>query len=207
MSMSDTDKPVGFLRIRSRCLFAIVVVGACLVALVGAATAAASRHHARRLCKWENSHPSQVGVAKVRQAVLCLINHERRDFGLPQFRVSRQLNNAAQAWANTMVATGNSGNGDLAAQISAAGYNWSEAGSVVGSGFPTAAGMVRGWMGDVGHCTVILDPVYRSVGTGVNAHAVSGFWRKGATYAQDYGISMGQSAASGNWGPADHCPY
>jgi Cysteine-rich secretory protein family len=206
MSMSKTDKPVSFARTRSRLLVAIVLAGACLTALFSAAPAMA-RRHGHRLCKWENSHARQVGIAKVRHAVLCLINDERKDFGLPQFRVSKALNNAAQNWANTMVATGNSGNGDLGAQISAAGYNWSQAGSVVGSGFPTAARMVRGWMGDPGHCTVILDPVYRSVGTGVNAHAVAGNWRGGATFSEDYGVAMGQSAASSNWGPADHCPY
>jgi hypothetical protein len=67
--------------------------------------------------------------------------------------------------------------------------------------------MVAGWMGDPGHCEVILDPTYRSVGTGVNVHSVSGYWRKGATFDEDYGLGMGQSPASGNWGPADHCPY
>jgi uncharacterized protein YkwD len=206
MSMSQTDKPVRLPRTRSRAVLAMVLAVACLIALVSAAPASA-RRHGHRPCKWENAHPSKVGTAKVRGALLCLINDERKAFGLPQFHVSGALNNAAQNWANTMVATGNSGNGDLGAQISAAGYNWSQAGSVVGSGFPTAARMVRGWMGDPGHCTVILDPVYRNVGTGVNPHAVAGSWRGGATYSEDYGISMGQSAASGNWGPADHCPY
>ncbi len=207
MSMSETDKPVRALRTRVRSVLAIALSAICLAALFAAAPAGAHRGHGRRLCKWENAHPSQVGIGAVRSAVLCLINHERAIHGLPKFRVSGKLNNAAQRWANTMVATGNSGNGDLSAQISAVGYNWSQAGSVVGSGFLTAAKMVAGWMGDPGHCEVILDPTYRSVGTGVNVHAVAGYWRKGATFAEDYGLSMGQSPASGNWGPADHCPY
>jgi uncharacterized protein YkwD len=188
-----------------RTALAFVALASCAIAMI-AASPAAARRHGHRGCKWENSHPSQVGTGRVRRAVLCLVNRQRAAHGLPQLHFNRALNNAAQGWANTMVSTGNSGNGDLAAQISAAGYNWSQAGSVVGSGFPTAAKMVRGWMGDPGHCEVILDPVYRSVGTGVNSHSVAGYYKKGATFAQDYGLAMGQSAASGNWGPADHCP-
>jgi hypothetical protein len=207
MSMSVTDKPVRFRHARARAALLIAVLAGCVAGFVTVAPAIAHGGHSRRLCRWENAHASQVGIGAVRSAVLCLVNHERAIHGLPKFRVSGKLNNAAQRWANTMVATGNSGNGDLSAQISAAGYNWSQAGSVVGSGFPTAARMVAGWMGDPGHCAVILDPTYRNVGTGVNDHAVAGFWRKGATFAEDYGLSMGQSPASGNWGPADHCPY
>ena len=165
MSMSETDKPVRAQRTRVRPVLAVALLAACVAALLAAAPAGARRGHGRRLCKWENAHPSQVGIDAVRSAVLCLINHERAIHGLPKFRMSGKLNNAAQRWADTMVATGNSGNGDLSAQISAVGYNWSQAGSVVGSGFPTAAKMVAGWMGDPGHCEVILDPTYRSVGT------------------------------------------
>jgi len=188
-------------------VLAIALLAACVAALVAAAPAGAHRRHRNRPCKWQNAHPSRVGVAAVRSAVLCLINRQRAIHGLPRLHVSGKLNNAAQNWANTMVATRNSGNGDLSAQVSAAGYHWSQAGSVVGSGFPTAARMVAGWMGDPGHCTVILDPAYRSVGTGVNAHSVAGYWSKGATFSEDYGLAMGQSPASGNWGPADHCPF
>ncbi len=207
MSVSVTDKPVRFHRARARAALLIAVLASCVAGLVTAAPAGAHRRHGSRLCKWQNAHPSQVGIGAVRSAVLCLINHERAIHGLPGLHVSGKLNNAAQRWANTMVATGNSGNGDLSAQISAVGYNWSRAGSVVGSGFATAAKMVAGWMGDPGHCAVILDPTYRNVGTGVNRHAVAGYWRRGATFTEDYGLSMGQAPASGNWGPADHCPY
>jgi uncharacterized protein YkwD len=207
MSVSETDKPVRSSRGRVRLALALALVATCALALITAAPAAAHRRHGHRMCKWENSRPSQVGIARVRSAVLCLINRQRAIHGLPRFHNNGALSRAAQGWANTMVATGNSGNGDLAAQVSAAGYNWSQAGSVVGSGFATAAKMVAGWMGDPGHCDVILDPAYRSVGTGVNPRAVSGYWRKGATFTQDYALGMGQSPASGNWGPADHCPY
>jgi uncharacterized protein YkwD len=210
MTESPLDSPGRAWRNPIRTATLIAGLTASLLALVIAAPAGAHRsrrHHGHRPCKWENAHASQVGVNLVRRAILCLINHQRADHRLPQFRVNGALNSSSQNWANTMVATGNSGNGDLAAQISATGYNWSQAGSVVGSGFPTASKMVAGWMGDPAHCEVILDPVYRNVGTGVNARAVRGFWRKGATYTEDYGLSMGQSPASGNWGPADGCPY
>jgi uncharacterized protein YkwD len=192
---------------RTRARTAILIAGATAAFALAIAGTAIARGHGHRRCKWENAHARRVGVNRVRRAVLCLINHERAAHGLPRLRVSRALNSSAQNWADTMVATGNSGGGDLAAQISAAGYNWEQAGQVVGSGFATANKMVAGWMGDPAHCDVILDPIYRNVGTGVDAHAVAGSWRKGATFTEDYGLSMGQSPASGNWGPADRCPY
>jgi hypothetical protein len=42
------------------------------------------------------------------------------------------------------------------------------------------------------------------VGTGVDKRAIIG---RGATWTQDFGLWMGQRPASGNWGPADGCPY
>jgi uncharacterized protein YkwD len=192
---------------RTRARTAILIAGIAAAFAMTFAGTAIARGHGHRRCKWENSHASRVGVNRVRHAVLCLINRERSAHGLPALHASGALNSSAQNWANTMVATGNSSGGDLAAQISAAGYNWAQAGQVVGSGFATASKMVAGWMGDPGHCDVILDPIYRNVGTGVNAHAVAGSWRRGATFTEDYGLSMGQSPASRNWGPADGCPY
>ena len=50
-------------------------------------------------------------------------------------------------------------------------------------------------------------PIYRDVGTGVSDGST--FTRNGApgTWTNDFGLLMGQHAASGNWGPAEGCPY
>jgi hypothetical protein len=62
-------------------------------------------------------------------------------------------------------------------------------------------------MASTGHCQNILNPQYRYVGTGVSGNAISGYSTGSGTWTQDFGLLMGQHAASGNWGPAEGCPY
>jgi hypothetical protein len=49
--------------------------------------------------------------------------------------------------------------------------------------------------------------MYRYVGTGVSDSSISGYSTLAGTWTQDFGLLMGQHAASGNWGPAEGCPY
>jgi hypothetical protein len=62
-------------------------------------------------------------------------------------------------------------------------------------------------MASKGHCQNILNPVYRYVGTGVANDSISGYSTAAGTWTQDFGLLMGQHAASGNWAPAQGCPY
>ena len=79
------------------------------------------------------------------------------------------------------------------------------AGENIATGYPTPRQVVAGWMASAGHCENILNPTYRSVGTGVNRHPVAGY-ASGRHLDQDFGL---RSAAgpSRNWGPAHGCPY
>jgi uncharacterized protein YkwD len=144
----------------------------------------------------------------MRSTVFCLINKARTSHHLPQLHASSLLNRSAQGWTNEMVSSGTFSHGsDFAARISAVGFNWSSAGENIASGFPTPRAVVRAWLGSTDHCRNILSPEYRDVGTGVSARAVRGAATGPATWTQDFALPMGQSPLSGNWGPADRCPY
>ena len=96
---------------------------------------------------------------------------------------------------------------NFAARISAAGYVWRAAGENIATGFSTPRSVVRAWMASTGHCENILNPTYRNVGTGISTRPVRGFASGAGTWTQDFALGMQQSAPSGNFGPANGCPY
>jgi uncharacterized protein YkwD len=146
--------------------------------------------------------------ATLQRAVVCLINQQRRHHGLPGLRESARLNRSAQGWTNVMVTHRDFSHGaDFAARISAVGFDWSNVGENIATGYRTAAAVVRAWMASKGHCQNILNPAYRYVGTGVADNSISGYSTLAGTWTQDFGLLMGQHPASGNWGPAAACPY
>ena len=146
--------------------------------------------------------------AQLQRAVVCLINAQRRERGLPGLRENPHLNRSAQGWTNVMVTHRDFTHGaDFAARITAVGFRWSTVGENIATGFQTPTAVVNAWMASTGHCQNILNPSYRYVGTGVRSNAIGGFSTQGGTWTQDFGLIMGQHAASSNWGPADGCPY
>ena len=62
-------------------------------------------------------------------------------------------------------------------------------------------------MASTDHCHNILDPSFRNVGTGETPSPVGGWASGPATWTQDFGLLMSQSAPSGNHGPQNGCPY
>jgi uncharacterized protein YkwD len=141
-------------------------------------------------------------------AVVCLVNQQRTEHGLPPLREQTQLEAAAQQWANWMVSADDFTHGsDFAGRIAAKGYVWQAAAENIATGYRTPAGVVRTWMRSADHCRNILTPVYRDVGTGVSPHPVSGWANTPATWTEDFGLSMVQAAASQDWRPANGCPY
>jgi uncharacterized protein YkwD len=144
----------------------------------------------------------------LQHAVVCLINQQRRARGLPALRQSRLLNRSAQGWTNKMVAHSYFSHGaDFGARISSVGFNWSNVGENIATGFGTPAGVVRAWMASTGHCQNILSPTFRYVGTGLSGRAIAGHSSHPGTWTQDFGLGMGERRASGNWSPAVGCPY
>jgi uncharacterized protein YkwD len=168
----------------------------------------ASARHRRPGCAGAITRPGHAPAREIRAAVVCLINDARAAHGLPLLRDNPALGRSAQHWTNAMVAGGYLSHGaDVGARISAAGYNWSTVGEVIGAGYGTARQMVKAWMTSPTHCQVILSPAFGAVGAGINRHAVAGFAHRGGTWTADFALAMGAHWPSGNSGPANGCPY
>jgi uncharacterized protein YkwD len=146
--------------------------------------------------------------ADLQRSVVCLIDQQRHARGLPGLRESSRLNRSAQGWTNVMVTHRDFSHGaDFAARISAVGFNWSNVGENIATGYTTPSSVVKAWMASTGHCQNIFNPTYRDVGTGVSGNSIAGYSTLAGTWTQDFGLLMGQHAASGKWGPAEGCPY
>jgi uncharacterized protein YkwD len=176
------------------------------VALAGFAFALTPAASARG-CAHARSSVFGASHAQLRRAVVCLVNAQRRERGLPGLHANRRLDHSAQRWTNFMVRHDVFTHGpNFAARITAVGFDWSTAGENIATGFPTPASVVSGWMASQGHCRNILTPLFRSVGTGVSPSGIPGFGSSG-TWTEDFGLHMGSRAPSHDWGPADGCPY
>ncbi len=184
-------------------------VGIALVtALMAAAPApAGAKPRAHRGCANADTPAVATTNRAMRSAILCLVNRQRAAHHLPGLSEDGRLDRSAQGWTVQMVLSGIFSHGtDFAARISGAGYSWSSAGENIASGFATPREVVGGWMASTGHCQNILNPTYLNIGIGVSRRGVSpGIGA--STWTQDFGLPMGHAAPSGNWGPANGCPY
>jgi uncharacterized protein YkwD len=200
----------------------LTVVGGAALAVVPAATATApakaathKKHHRRHHhaqaangCAGANDRVGRTSNQVLRSAVVCLINQERAAHHLPALQSSPRLNNSAQGWTNAMVSSDQFTHGtNFAGRISAAGYVWRSAGENIATGYATPRTVVRAWMASTGHCQNILNPTYRNIGTGVSTRSVKGYASGAGTWTQDFALGMHQSPPSGNFAPANGCPY
>lgn len=172
------------------------------------ATRAPSSPASPATCANADTPATSASAATMDAAVDCLINQERVVRGLPALTESSQLDRSAQSWNDTMVASGNFTHGDnFASRVSAVGYDWQTAGENIATGYLTPDQVVAAWMASTDHCQNILDPSFRNFGTGETPSPV-GSWASGpATWTQDFGLLMSQSALSANHGPQNGCPY
>jgi uncharacterized protein YkwD len=205
--MSDSDTAVlclGKARAWTAARRAVSTV-AVLVASVSCVSVAAAQ---ARGCADAHASIRHATRADLQRSVVCVINEQRHARGLPGLRESSRLNRSAQGWTNVMVTHRDFSHGaDFAARISAVGFNWSNVGENIATGYATPSSVVKAWMASTGHCQNILNPIYRDVGTGVSGNSIAGYSTLAGTWTQDFGLLMGQHAASGNWGPAEGCPY
>jgi len=159
-------------------------------------------------CANADTPATSASLDAMRAAVVCLINQQRVERGLPALRVSAKLNASAQSWNSSMVASGDFSHGsDFAGRISAVGYDWQTAGENIATGYPTARAVVDGWMASTDHCRNILDPSFEDVGTGETPAPVGNWGGGPATWTQDFGLLMSDSPPSGNQRPQNGCPY
>lgn len=160
--------------------------------------------HASSVCPGADTPTTGAAPATVRSAVLCLVNNERAARGLPPLAEDSHLNRSAQGWTDTMMRTGQYDHGtNFAGRILIAGYHLSTAGENIATGNPTPRSVVAAWMASPGHCRNILNPSFADVGTGLANGMIGG--GTGATWTQDFGLWMGQSAPSRNTAPMNSC--
>jgi uncharacterized protein YkwD len=195
-------------------VLAVLSTAALTVVPTATATTSGAKHRARVRaraadgCANANALVGDASFEALRAAVVCLINQQRTSRQLPALHASKLLDHSAQGWTNAMVSSDVFSHGtNFAGRITAAGYVWRSAGENIATGFQTPKGVVNAWMGSTGHCQNILNPTYGNVGTGVSTRAVRGWATGSGTWTQDFALSMFKSAPSGNWGPADGCPY
>lgn len=145
--------------------------------------------------------PASANLDRVRAATLCLIGMARAANGVPQLRETADLDAAAQAHTEDMVARDYFGHVgptglDLLDRIVGAGY--AAVSNVIGAGeniaaasdsLATPAATVAGWMASPEHRANILDPSFTDTGLGVVASLPSslGIGSIGATYTQCFG--------------------
>jgi uncharacterized protein YkwD len=154
---------------------------------------------------------TRASTQAMRNAIVCLVNRERVSRKLHPLNVAKRLDNASQGWTNWMVANSTlahvANGSDPGSRVSAAGYNWSSVGENIATGYATPRATLKAWMASTGHCQNMLNPSFADIGTGVSPHPIRGFASGAATWTNDFGLTMGHSAPSGNYGPANGCPY
>jgi uncharacterized protein YkwD len=183
----------------------VATVAASSLSLILIAPVASAR---QRPCRFATTPVAKARRGQMQNAVVCLINRRRHADGLPGLRASSRLDRSAQGWTDAMVSRSDFTHGtDFSARISAVGFEWSNAGENIATGYQTPDSVVAAWMASTGHCRNILSPTFRDVGTGVSDRSIAGSSTLAGTWTQDFGLLMNQHPASGDWGPADGCPY
>jgi uncharacterized protein YkwD len=192
---------------------ALTLLAATLIVAVPGASAQPVRHdskqaHAARGCANADTPAVGASTSAIQAAVVCLINVQRVSRHLPALTENSRLDRSAQGWTNTMIRSGTFWHGaNFSARITAVGFDWSQAGENIATGFTTPRSVVNAWMGSTGHCQNILDPSFSAVGTGVGRNPVGKASSGGAAWTQDFGLLMGQRLPSTNSAPSNGCPY
>jgi uncharacterized protein YkwD len=158
-------------------------------------------------CANADTPADSASVDALREAVVCLVNQQRTARGIPALNASSKLDRAAQGWTNSMVASGRFEHGNFTGRFDAVHYDWQSAGENIATGYATPRRAVAAWMASPDHCRNVLDPSFRDIGTGERYAPVRGWASGPATWTQDFGLQMSQSARSRNRGPASGCPY
>ena len=105
-------------------------------------------------------------------ALLAATNVQRANNGAASLTTNSQLNSAAQAKANDMVARNYWSHNTPDGQepwvfIQNAGYKYSKAGENLAYGFATSSDTVTGWMNSATHKANLLDTAFTEVGFGI----------------------------------------
>jgi hypothetical protein len=151
-------------------------VAALCVAVLPFAVSAPARAQAAAACAGAAAVPVAGSELATGHAVVCLVNAERTDRGLPALREAPLLDLAAARFAAQMVAlrffdhVAPDGS-VLDDRVAATGYAAASLGEDIGEGAgadaSSAAAIVAMWMDSAPHRANILDPGFRDAGAGV----------------------------------------
>jgi uncharacterized protein YkwD len=190
--------------LRRLCVAAVLSLITAATLMLSASGARAAELHSP--CAHANTTILHADQSQLQRAVVCLINRQRADHHLPVLSASPKLDRSAQRWTNAMVSDEQFSHGTaFMDRISAVGFDWTNAGENIATGYKTPASVVSAWMASPGHCANILNPLYREVGTGVMNRMIHGTSNVNGTWTQDFGRLMSQRALSQNFGPARAC--
>jgi uncharacterized protein YkwD len=141
----------------------------------------------------------ELGVDGARAALLCLVNEQRAQQGLAGVDSSWRLRRAAQGHTDDMVARAyfghvSPGGSDLSDRIRATGYLSHRYDWFLGEALGWAEGpvatpdrLMAAWMASPPHRAVILGPLYRQLGVGVDLAAPTAGVQDAFTVTLDFG--------------------
>jgi uncharacterized protein YkwD len=174
-----------------------------LIALLTTALLVAAAPASASAARCDGATATTAGVAAVspaRDAVLCLVNAERRERGLPALRSNGDLERAAQRHSADMVDRRyfdhDSPSGTTVRdRVERTGYlkgvrRWSLGENIgwASRSISSPAGMVKAWMESPGHREIILTRAFREAGVGIAMGVPSGRV-SGATFTMDFGLA------------------
>jgi uncharacterized protein YkwD len=173
--------------LQRRPCFLAVTACACLCGpLIAPAAAPAA-------CPGARAQISKASPAKLRSALLCLVNRKREANGLGKLRLDRKLQRAAGHHARDMVehdyfAHQREGGPDLTERLDRVGWNGRAWGENIAYGCGSSSSpkaTLRTWMNSPPHRDILLSGSYRRGGLGVGAEAPCG--DDGAMWVLDVG--------------------
>ena len=169
---------------------AATTLATCLLAV--SLTAAPAESAAAASCSGASARASSASPAKLRSALLCLVNRKRSANGLGSLELDRRMQRAATRHARHMVrhhyfAHQRSGGPDLTERLRRAGWHGSAWGETIAYGCGAAGtprATVRTWMNSPSHRAILLSGTYRHGGMGVTESAPCG---SGSMWVLDLG--------------------
>lgn len=150
--------------------------------------------------------PAADNLSQVAASILCLLNAERADAGLPTLTRNEQLDAASQGMSDEMVRAGffshDTPDGrNLVDRVKPTGYLPSSGKWVLGEnlawgsgGLSTPEAIVNGWMNSPGHKANVLAPDYKDIGIGIVLGSPTAGRTGGTTYTTDFGARPATSA-------------
>lgn len=175
------------------------IVVALVLLLVAALPASAASTAAAHTCEDVGVEPAAHNLSKIRNATVCLLNHERASRGLKALSRNVKLGRAARRHAEDMVdnkyfAHSSRDGSEFSSRIKRTGYMSSANGWMVGENLAWGTGsagtpeaIVRAWMNSPGHRENILNGRYVEIGISVVVGNPNNGGGGGGTYVTEFG--------------------